>query len=219
VRATITPAEASAREIDAHPMSSGNRHKGVSLGDHEVDQALAHPAIRRRLARTPRVDRTWDIPYLGGYSEDGRTIFLDRHLPYEFVYRGRPPPYPSALKAGLDRFLILHEEVEKALIDELGAKYAHAHEVATRAEENAVRAAGIEVPWYRKTLKPYIKADAIERLLRVPRNLDMAPYRAPPVSEPLLRRIAEAQKNPGAPGQKSAIKPNRPQAAQEHDHG
>jgi hypothetical protein len=186
-------------------MSSGHRHRGVSLGDHEVDQALAHPEVRRRLARTPRVDRSWDIPYLGGYSEDGRTIFLDRHLPRGFAYRGR--------QVDLDRFLILHEEVEKALIDELYFKYAHAHEVATRAEENAVRAAGINVPWYRKTLAPMIKADALERLLRVPGKLSMKPYKAPPVNESLMRRIGHAQRHPAPPGK---VKPAEAQYGPGH---
>jgi hypothetical protein len=176
-------------------MSSGNRHKGVSLGDHEVDEALANPAVRRRLARLLRVDQSWDIPYLGGYSEDGRTIFLDRHLPKRFRYRGR--------EVDLDRFLIVHEEIEKALIDELDFKYAHAHEVATRGEENAVRLAGIDVPWYRRVLRPFIKADEAERLLRVPRAMDLTPYRAPPVDEGLLGRIRKAQDSPSAPGKLS----------------
>src|SRR5271169_2186536 len=42
-----------------------------------------------------------------------------------------------------DRFLILHEEVEKTLIDQLGLHYLHAHQIATRAEQAAVRAAGL----------------------------------------------------------------------------
>lgn len=199
------------QQIDAHQMSSGHAHHGVKLGDHEVDQALANPSVRRQLARTPRFDRSWDVPYLGGYSVDGRTVYLDRHLPKTLIYRGAKHGYP----VDIDRFLILHEEVEKALIDQLEFSYAHAHEVATRAEENAVRAAGIEVGWYRKALKPFIKADARERLLRVPNELDMTPYRAPPMSEPLLKRIAAAQKDPGAPGK---IKPAEAHYGPGHAH-
>jgi hypothetical protein len=35
-------------------------------------------AIRRR-ARV--VNRKYDIPYTAGYSVDGQTVFIDRHLP------------------------------------------------------------------------------------------------------------------------------------------
>lgn len=174
-------------------MSSGHRHNGVKLGDREVDEALANPVVRKALAGTRRVDRTWDIPYLGGYSVDGRTIYLDRHLPG--LFKIRPGKATS-----LTPYLMLHEEVEKALIDELKMTYAHAHEVATRAEERAVRSAGIDVDWYRKTLKPMIKGDAKERLLRVPKDLDMTPYRAPPVDEGLIREILRARHEPSAAG-------------------
>jgi hypothetical protein len=176
-------------------MSSGHLIKGESLGDREFDKAMAHPKVRQRLARHVSLSRDWDIPYLGGYSMDGRTIYLDRHLPRRFLYRGR--------QVDTDRFLILHEEIEKTLIDMLDMHYAHAHEIATRAEENAVREAGIDVNWYRKMLKPLIKADALERLLRVPGALDMTPYREGKVDQALLRRMQHAMNYPGPAGKLS----------------
>jgi hypothetical protein len=176
-------------------MSSGHLIKGESLGDREVDKALANPKIRQRLAHRTRVDRDWDIPYLGGYNIDGHVIYLDRHLPRRFLYRGR--------RVDTDRFLILHEEIEKALIDALDMSYAHAHEIATRAEENAVGEAGIEVPWYRKMLKPLIKADDHKKLLRVPAALDMTPYRSEKVDHALLRRMQAAMNYPGPAGKLS----------------
>ena len=75
--------------------------------------------------------RSRDIPYLAGYSRDGKTIYIDRHMPPSFRYRGRD--------IDTDRFLILHEEVEKTLIDQLDLHYLHAHQIATRAEQAAVR--------------------------------------------------------------------------------
>ena len=58
-------------------------------------------------------------------------------MPQTFKFGGRT--------IDTDRFLILHEEVEKTLIDQLGLHYLHAHQIATRAEEAAVRAAGIDM--------------------------------------------------------------------------
>jgi hypothetical protein len=44
-----------------------------------VDRAL--DAIMRRVKN---FDRKHDIPYLAGYSLDGKTIYIDRHMPKSF---------------------------------------------------------------------------------------------------------------------------------------
>ena len=75
-------------------------------------------ALDAILRRVKKVDRAHDIPYLAGYSKDGGTIYIDRHMPRSFNYKGRD--------IGTDRFLILHEEIEKTLIDHLGLHYLHA---------------------------------------------------------------------------------------------
>jgi hypothetical protein len=88
------------------------------------------PRARRRRAPSQTLDRKHDIPYLAGYSKDGKTIYIDRHMPSSFRYDGRD--------INTDRYLILHEEVEKTLIDRLNLHYLHAHQIATRAEQAAV---------------------------------------------------------------------------------
>jgi hypothetical protein len=72
-----------------------------------MDRAL--DAICRRVKK---FDRKHDVPYLAGYSLDGKTIYIDRHMPASFKFKGRT--------INTDRFLVLHEEVEKTLIDQLG---------------------------------------------------------------------------------------------------
>jgi hypothetical protein len=76
-----------------------------------------------------------------------------------------------------DRYLILHEEVEKALIDQLNLHYLHAHQIATRAEQAAVRAAGIRWRDYDRFMQKYVKRIGDERLTKVPADLDLKPYR------------------------------------------
>ena len=95
-----------------------------------MDRAL--DAVVRQIVK---LDRRHDIPYLAGYSRDGKTIYIDRHMPKWFTFQAR--------RINTDRFLILHEAVEKALIDHLGLRYLHAHQIATRAEQAAVRASGL----------------------------------------------------------------------------
>jgi hypothetical protein len=80
-------------------------------------------------------------------------------------------------KIDTDRFLILHEEVEKTLIDQLDLHYLHAHQIATRAEEAAVRAHGLRWRDYDRFMQKYVKRIGDERLRKVPADLDLKPYR------------------------------------------
>jgi hypothetical protein len=126
-------------------------------------------ALDAILRRVQKLDRTHDIPYLAGYSVDGKTIYIDRHLPRTMAHKGR--------KVEVDRYLIMHEEVEKTLIDQLGLHYLHAHQIATRAEEAAVRADGILWRDYDRFMQKYVKHIGDERLTKVPADLDLKPYR------------------------------------------
>ncbi|MCX6826899.1 MAG: hypothetical protein NTV06_06515, partial [candidate division Zixibacteria bacterium] len=107
------------------------RRKGRVTDDTLVSAAMLRTAVQRILGRV-KLDRTYDIPYLAGYSRNGKIVYIDRHLPKSFVTRGR--------RVFVDQYLILHEMVEKALLDELGLHYQHAHQIALRAEEAAIRA-------------------------------------------------------------------------------
>src|SRR6266516_4049017 len=110
-------------------------HKKLRLPEWYVSSLMMDRALDAVVRRVKNLDRKHDIPYLAGYSRDGKTIYIDRHMPPSFRYRGRD--------TDTDRFLILHEEVEKTLIDQLDLHYLHAHQIATRAEQAAIRAAGI----------------------------------------------------------------------------
>ena len=114
------------------------------------------------------LERSYDIPYLAGYSLDGHTIFIDRHMPKSFVYRNR--------RVYTDRFLIVHEAVEKSLIQLLGMHYLTSHQIALHAEQAAVRAEGIKWDAYNEFMEEYIKVIGDEKLSKVPDNLDLTPY-------------------------------------------
>jgi len=133
------------------------------IGQKMMDHAVK--AIRARC----HLERGYDIPYLAGYSVDGHTIFIDRHMPKTFVYRKR--------KVATDRFLIVHEAVEKSLIQLLDMHYLTAHQIALHAEQAAVRAEGIEWDAYDEFMQQYIKVIGDESLSKVPDNLDLTPYR------------------------------------------
>ena len=139
-------------------------HRKLGMPEWFVSNLMMDRALDAIVRRAKTLDRKHDIPYLAGYSKDGKTIYIDRHMPRAFRYRGRD--------IDTDRFLILHEEVEKTLIDQLNLHYLHAHQIATRAEQAAVRAAG-----YDRFMQKYVKRIGDERLTKVPADLDLKPYR------------------------------------------
>jgi hypothetical protein len=144
-------------------------HVKLKAPDWYISSLMLDRALDAILRRVKKFDREHDIPYLAGYSQDGQTIYIDRHLPKSFTFRGRT--------VEVDRFLILHEEVEKTLIDQLDLHYLHAHQIATRAEEAAVHAHGVTWKAYDRFMQKYVKSIGDERLSKVPVDLDLKPYR------------------------------------------
>lgn len=179
-----------------HPISP---HRKLKRPDWYVSSLMLDRALDAILRRVT-LHRGYDIPYLAGYSLDGKTVYIDRHLPATFTYRGK--------KVSVDRYLILHETVEKTLIDELGLHYLHAHQIATRAEEAAVRADKISWSAYDRFMQKYVKQVGSERLKRVPRDLDLKPYRDEHDRDLLVRLQAAEQKKKPIP-KKSSRKPRK----------
>ncbi len=190
-----------------HPLAP---HKKLRRPDWYVSSLMLERSLDAILRRV-RLDRHHDIPYLAGYSQDGKTIYIDRHLPKTFSFGGK--------EVAVDRYLILHEIVEKSLIDEAALHYLHAHQIATRAEEAAVRADGILWSAYDRFMQRYVKTIGSEQLKRVPADLDLKPYRDEHDRQ-LLVDMAVAEKNAGVPDHTSlaairgmvSVKKSRPLA-------
>jgi hypothetical protein len=163
-----------------HPIGA---HKRLRLPDTYVSGLMLDRAVDAIARRVGAIDRDHDIPYLAGYSRDGNRIYIDRHLPRSFLHGGRA--------IAVDRYLLLHEEVEKTLIDQLHLHYQHAHQIATRAEEAAVRADGVSWRAYDRFMQRYVKEAGDERLTRAPADLDLKPYRDEHDHE-LIRRMKAA---------------------------
>jgi hypothetical protein len=170
-----------------HPQAP---HKKLRMPEWFVSSLMLDRALDAVVRRVKNLDRAHDILYLAGYSRDGKTIYIDRHMPKTMKFGGR--------EVDTDRFLILHEEVEKTLIDQLDLHYLHAHQIATRAEEAAVRAAGIRWRDYDRFMQKNVKKIGDERLRKVPSDLDLKPYRDEH-DDDLLRRMLASVKAGKAP--------------------
>jgi len=119
-------------------------HTKLKAPDWYVSALMLDRALDAILRRVKNLDRDHDIPYLAGYSTDGKTIYIDRHLPKSFVFRGRT---------------------------------VDVDQIATRAEEAAVNAERITWAAYDRFMQKYVKSIGDERLVKVPADLDLKPYR------------------------------------------
>ena len=69
-----------------HPIAA---HHKLRIPDTYVSSLMLDRALDAIARRVGSIDREHDIPYLAGYSLDGKRIYIDRHLPPTFRYRGR----------------------------------------------------------------------------------------------------------------------------------
>jgi hypothetical protein len=145
-----------------------NLEREVRHKSEEVDDVVLTDVVKALLRRV-KVSHDYDIPYIAGYSVDARTVFIDRHLPRQFQWLMK--------KVRVAPFLVTHEIVEKTLLDELQLHYLHAHQIAVRAERDAVKAAGVSWWAYQRFMKKHEKAIEQEKLVKVPPTLDLKPYR------------------------------------------
>ncbi len=160
-------------------MSFGDRHVKDRLGERDYDRALRDVRFQALLARGFRPEYHYDIPYLGGYSRDGTTIYVDRDTPFQ-VQRGRA--VYQVRPAGLVNGILIHEHWEKTALTAWGYDYDSAHELATHAEHHYVREQlRLDPAEYEDMWRPIIHF--CERKLnkpgmQLPPDLDMTPYRA-----------------------------------------
>jgi len=148
---------------------SAETEKEVHTKSEDIDQSVMSDALKAVVARVKKIDREHDIPYIAGYSQNGEKVYIDRHLPRSAVLGGK--------RVHTDRFVILHEAVEKALLDELGLHYLHAHQIALRTERAAVEAEGLAWREYNAFTKSHEREIDDEKLQKVPDDLDLTPYR------------------------------------------
>ncbi len=143
--------------------------KFIKVGSPLLRKLLKNPKFLKRIQEPVKLNFKFDIPYLSGYSKNGKTIYFDRHLKRYWKYKGRV--------VDVTDFLLVHEFVEKALLDLFKLHYQKAHHIATHIESLACRQHGINWWAYTKFLKPQIKTAEHEKITKVPKDLDLEPYK------------------------------------------
>jgi len=108
----------------------------------------------------------YEVPYLAGYSQDGRTIYIDKRLPRWFTMS-------NGSKIDMYTHLMVHEVTEKYLEDTKNYKYQYAHERATTEERKSVEEARFDWDEYQKYCLKMVKE--LETFHEVPPDLDLKP--------------------------------------------
>lgn len=145
-----------------------------------------------------KINTEYNIPFLAGYSKDGRTIYIDKRLPKWFTLK-------DGRAINVHKYLIVHERTEKHLLEDGlffdtqmkefqdwfkkehgrnldldehadGYKYPYAHQLATAKEREAVEDDDIVWDEYQNyMLKMVKKLKAFDG--PVPKDLDLSPER------------------------------------------
>jgi carboxylesterase type B len=160
-------------------MSSGD-HSHSDLPSKAVLAELLNAKFYKAMKAKPKIDKDHDIPYVAGYSKDGKTVYFDRHLP--LILDG----------VDITPYLLEHEHAEKTLIDMYDLTYQEAHAIATMLEDKLVKSEGLlSVKKYEAHYKPYIRECDDETLTKVPMDLDLTPYEDEHDKKVLKRIIAD----------------------------
>ena len=111
-----------------------------------------------------KVDRRYWVPGGAGYNLAGDTVYIDSRIPE--IWEGHHT----------DKYLLIHECGEKAIMDKLGLDYGYAHNIILHAENAAVRADGIDPERYEKHIWSFIHAYC--------KNSDVPKEKRPPDLDP-----------------------------------
>ena len=168
-------------------------HRKLQLPEWYISTLMMDRALDAVVRRVKSLDRKHDIPYLAGYSRDGKTIYIDRHMPPNDPLRrprDRHRPLSHPARGG-------GEDADRSARPALPARPSDRH--ARRAGGGARR----RHPLAR--LRP-LHAGATsrtigdERLTKVPADLDLKPYRDEHDYDLVQRMLDCIARNQAPPG-------------------
>ena len=156
-------------------MSTGHRH-GARKTDAELYRMLGEGDTSALYAMTITLDTSHDIPYAGGASVDGATIYIDRKL-YREIMDGKVAVRGMSPRQIVQAF-VEHEHTEKAVDDGDNPvdAYLGAHGFGTAKEHAFVRMLQVDPKRYEAAI-----SDALDRCAKrgpdnPPRDLWCGPY-------------------------------------------
>lgn len=162
-------------------MAIGHRH-AEKRTEAELYQMLGDADTPRLYDKSRQIATNYDIPYAGGISVDGRTIYIDRTL-YRAVMDGEVKVRGMTAKQIIAAWCE-HEATEWAIDsgDNPVDTYGGAHGYATAKEEKLVRMLGANPERYEEAISPALK-QCKRRFLRMSKPEPPADLWCGPISE------------------------------------
>ncbi len=121
-----------------------------------------------RNAQEVVLSHDYDIKYTGGYSIDGKTIYLDEHFPSMLEVEGK--------QVDARKSIGFHHELPEKWMSDNGYEYPYAHEVATHIEKEYVISQGVTWKGYCEEVDKNLRNVYRHKLGKSPVSLDLAPY-------------------------------------------
>ncbi|MCL5407806.1 MAG: hypothetical protein M1518_00365 [Candidatus Thermoplasmatota archaeon] len=115
-----------------------------------------------------RISTKYDIKYTGGYSLDGKTVYLDEHFPKKLMVEGK--------EISAEESIGFHHELPEKWMSDIGYEYPHAHEIATGIEKKYVESQGVTWKGYCTEVDKNLRLVYRNKLEKSPPSLDLAPY-------------------------------------------
>lgn len=174
------------------------RFKSLLDSTERFQRSLSENLIQ--IAKNIKIDNSFDVPFLAGYSRDAKTIYIDKRIPKFLIYKKK--------RFNIHQFLILHEVIEKALSKHLGKSfYKLAHEIASRAEYATILGEKISYYYYVSFLQEKLVEIRQEHNYCLPHDLDLKPYRDSK-NKILLERMKASLKIMWVPAKNTKLKIN-----------
>jgi hypothetical protein len=150
--------------------------KGEKKSEKELTTVMGEGDTPTLLARHAALDTWHDIPYTGGVSVDGKTVYIDRTF-YRDLMAGKIKVRGLSSRQVCDR-IFDHEHSEWAIDagDNPVDVYLGAHGFATAKEEQPLKALDIDPNRYEADLEPALKACAKRSPANPPKDLWCGPY-------------------------------------------
>ncbi|MCL4411237.1 hypothetical protein M1452_01720 [Candidatus Marsarchaeota archaeon] len=133
-----------------------------------IDREEIGQIINSKSAKDVSVSYAYDIKYAGGYSMDGKTVYVSRGIPKNLDIDGKEIDMLECI--GLH-----HELVEKWLVDD-AYEYQYAHLVATKAERIFIESKGIDWNHYTAASDRLLHENYAKKLQLSPKDIDLTPY-------------------------------------------
>jgi hypothetical protein len=116
-----------------------------------------------------RVDASHEVPYAGGVSKNGETIYIDHRIPETYKQTDGKEVRPR-------KYLVAHEGYEWKLMEH-GSAYNAAHRKAAQYEKALLQADDVDVREYYDLIYKHVHLAVVDiDRKKLPEDLDLRPY-------------------------------------------